>query len=49
METNLDMKNSDLFIKNPTKDDNPVNLRYLKGLETFNMGSFVVLILLPMK
>ena len=27
-------------VKTPTKDDNPVNLGYLKGLETFTTGSY---------
>ena len=40
MGTDLDMNNHDIVVKNPTKDDNSVNLGYLKGLETFITGAF---------
>ena len=41
METKLDINNKKIInVKSPTKDDNPVNLSYLKGLETFITGSY---------
>ena len=29
-----------IYVKNPVNDDNPVNLEYLKGLETFITGFY---------
>ena len=35
MQTDIDMNNHDISVKNPTKDDNVVSLGYLKSLKQY--------------